>query len=484
MEGVARDRERHTETLVPVERAGFDGTTASMFDPTTRRVSTRALKSLIAETIDQEGPTRYISPKERPPPLKSKGKRILEELKARRSGEAVSETFGRYVLLGSVGKGGMAEVRLAAEHVDGSVRLCVVKRIAEDAENRESLSHGLREEARVSWRLEHPNVVKVLSSGEHEGAPYLVFELIDGVSLRELTEIVKPLRVPLLGVLEVGRACASALAHAHAAVSDDGQPLNVVHRDATPQNVLVARGGIVKLVDFGIARFEGRDHHTQHGHVKGKLGYMSPEQCRAGPVDGKTDVFSLGLVLTELIAGERVLPPTFIIMSESESLIRARLARAQYLVPPALAELLVRMTALEAKDRPSAEEVEREIGAIAAGIEDGETLAEFVEQNVFAKLEPFEDAVAIDPPTPTPTAVQDPITWDPTDTGYARTLMLLRPASGPKDDAKTRPVSRSMWAPPPIDDDLEPPPSGRGMFFFVLAAAILAFFTLVFVLVR
>jgi serine/threonine-protein kinase len=472
---VARDRERHTETLIPVERAGFGDTTASMFDPTTRRISTRALKSLLAQTSD------------RPPPLEKKGRRVLEELKARRSGEAISETFGRYLLLGSVGKGGMAEVRLAAEHVGGGVRLCVVKRIAADDENSEQLARGLREEARVSRRLAHPHVVQLLDAGERNGSPYLVFELIDGVSLRELTEIVKPLRMPLRGVLEVGRACASALAHAHAAVGEDGRPLHVVHRDATPQNILVARDGTVKLVDFGIARFEGREQNTRHGHVKGKLGYMAPEQCRTGPVDGRADVFTLGLVLTELIAGERVLPPTLIVMSESESIIRTRLARAQVPLPPVLAELLVHMTALDAKDRPTASEVEMQLAGICAAITEGETLAEFVQARVFAELEPFEDAVAIDPPpvvTP-PVSSEDP-TWDPTEPSYARTLQLMRPISGPRDDADTRMVSPPAPLPAPQAPPLEDPADGRGraMFFFVLAAAIVAFLALVFVLTR
>jgi serine/threonine protein kinase len=471
---VGRDRDRHTETLVPVARAGFGDETDSLFDPTTRRVSTRALKELLAETVDGDSPTQAVPLEHRPPPLKKRAQRMLEELRARRAGDTVSETFGRYLLLGSVGKGGMAEVRLAAEYRGGSFRLCVVKRVAPHHADPEHMARGLREEARICRRLSHPHIVKLLDDGDVAGAPYLVFELIDGVSLRELMELVKPLRVPLLGVLEIGKAAAGALAHAHGATGDDGSPLEVVHRDVTPQNVLVGRDGAVKLVDFGIARFAGREHETRAGHVKGKLGYMAPEQCKSGPVDGKADVFALSLVLTELISGERVLPPQLIVMAESEALIRKRLAAAQYPVPPALADLLVRMAALSAPDRPPASEVSERLELLAAGCE-GETLKEFLDRLVFRHLEPFEDAIALDP---VPIDSEDP-TWEPT---YARTVRSIRPVSEPKDSSATKLVSVRTEPAPDLHAIEEP--QGRALFFFVLAAAVAAFLTLVFVLTR
>jgi serine/threonine-protein kinase len=397
----------------------------------------------------------------------------MKELQERRSGETVSEPFGPYLLLGTVGKGGMAEVRLAAEYVGGAIRLCVVKRTIPHREDAERMANGLREEARISQRLVHPNIVKLLGHGEIEGTPYLAFELIDGVSLRELMEVVKPLRVPLAGVLEIGRAAAGALAHAHALMGEDGAPLNVVHRDATPQNLLVSREGVVKLVDFGIARFAGREHETRAGHVKGKLGYMAPEQCKSGfPVDGKADVFTLSLLLTELIAGHRVLPPTMIVMAESESLIRSRLAEAQFPVPPELADLLVHMAALEAGDRPAMAEVVERLDRIPV---EGESLHEFVTRHVFINLEPFDEGVAIDPMK---LAAEDP-TWEP---GYAKTVRLMRPTSG-KDLAATKMVS-VRTEPAPDLAELEEPQQGRVLFFFVLAAAVAAFCTLVFVLTR
>ncbi len=476
--------ERRTETLIPVARAGFHDETDSIFDPTTKRVSTRALVELIAATVDPDSPT-HVPAGPRPPPLRSRADRVLAELQAMRSGPSVAEPFGRYTLLGSVGKGGMAEVRLAAEPFAGAIRLCVVKRTISTGPKVEHRRALLREEARVCRRLAHPNVVELLDAGEIDGAPYLVFELIDGVSLRELMEIVRPGRIPLSGVLEIGRSCASALAHAHRAAGDDGRPLAVVHRDVTPQNILVARDGRVKLVDFGIARFEGRAHETRAGHVKGKLGYMAPEQCRPGPVDGKADVFTLGLVLTELIAGERVLPPVMMVLSETEALIRSRAALAQEPVPTGFIDLLVRMVELAPDRRPTAGEVEAEIAELGGSGGAGETLAAFVAREVFARLEPFDRSIAIDPPAAPPP--EDPTLepTDPSDSSYARTVRQLRSLSGPPDDAATRrlPALPALERPAPAAPAPASEP-GRAVFFFVLFAALMGFIALVFVLTR
>jgi serine/threonine-protein kinase len=479
------------------DTAGFRDRTDSLFDPTTRRVSTKALKDLIRDSVDADGATRSVPLPRRPQP----SPKILDEINARRSTDAIAEAFGPYLLLGSVGKGGMAEVRLAARTgAGGEVSLCVVKRIAPGREDEPQLAASLLEEARICARLEHPNIVRLEGTGDLGGSPYLAFELIDGVSLRELAEILAPATLPLPAVLEVARGATAAIAHAHEATSAEGRPLEVVHRDVTPQNILVSRDGAVKLVDFGIARFEGREHLTKVGHVKGKLGYMSPEQCRNGPLDGKSDVFSLGLVIAELVAGQRILPPAMIVLAESESLIRSKCDRASYSVPRELVDLIVRMVALERDARPSAREVLEVLRSIEGG--DGLSLEEVMRHRVFSRLEPLDRFLMLDPVEITSGQIEliDAATADPTEPGYARTVRCLRPASGPGDDAETRRVPTIAPLPPPSrpepiessSPDRSDPAHrlanasdrGRTAFWFVAGAAALALVVFAYLLAR
>lgn len=364
--------------------------TEPLFDPTTRRVPRLTLAGLAASSVrpeaaaddDEVGPTRLVRPLAGGP-----GRRLAD--RRLRSIDGPTETFGRYTLLGAIGRGGMAEVRLAAEtRPDGSVRLCVLKRAPAGAAP--ELTEALREEGRICRMLRHPNIVELYEAGVAAGSPYLTFELIDGVSLRELLDLLAPERLPLAAVLELGVQAASALAYAHAATDDRGAPLAVVHRDVTPQNVLVDRSGRVKVVDFGIARFSGRGLATRHGMVKGKLGYLAPEQLRGRVLDGRTDVFTLGLVLVELIAGRPVLPRVLMLVEALEPAVRACLAEAPHPVPPLVSEYLVRMTQLDVEARGTAAEAARELERIRALTEPRGTLAAFVAREIFPRLLPLE----------------------------------------------------------------------------------------------
>ncbi len=205
-----------------------------------------------------------------------------------------------------LGAGGMAEVFVAeAVGLLGSRRLAAVKRVRRDlVENAEHCSMFL-EEARLAAQLHHPNIVEVLSFGTGgKGShvrPYIAMELIDGlplaVLLRHSAAAARPL--PLAAVSQIGSAVASALHHAHTLRGEDGEPLEVVHRDVSPHNVLISRTGEVKLIDFGIARAATRATHTKTGHMRGKLAYAAPEQVAGTGVDARTDVFALGVMLYE-----------------------------------------------------------------------------------------------------------------------------------------------------------------------------------------
>jgi serine/threonine protein kinase len=211
--------------------------------------------------------------------------------------------FGPYELEEKLGEGGMAEVFRARQRgPDGFVRTVCVKRLLPAIEADPSLAQAFGDEARILAALHHPAIVTVLDFGRHDGRSFLAMELVEGTDLRRVLRRTGPLPPEL--AIYVGHELASALAHAHAAVVD-GIAQRVVHRDVTPSNVLVSVDGSVKLADFGIAKATTRAQVTQHGIVKGKVPYMSPEQAIGEELDHRSDLFALGVVLFECIAGRR-----------------------------------------------------------------------------------------------------------------------------------------------------------------------------------
>jgi serine/threonine-protein kinase len=217
--------------------------------------------------------------------------------------------IGRYEVLGQLAAGGMAEILLA--RLSGPAdfqRAVVIKRILRSYAANESFVRMFLDEARIVASLRHPNVVHVQELGEHEGDPFLVMEYVAGENLSSLLKrsvASGEALDPRLAAHVVADACAGLHA-AHELASDDGRPQNLVHRDVSPQNVLVGYDGHVKLVDFGVALVEQRSTRTEPGEVKGKFDYMSPEQMLGQPLDRRSDVFSLGIVLYELSTGRRL----------------------------------------------------------------------------------------------------------------------------------------------------------------------------------
>ncbi|CAN0534162.1 unnamed protein product, partial [Laminaria digitata] len=161
---------------------------------------------------------------------------------------------------------------------------------------------GFIDEARVLAHLNHENVVHLLDHGEFEGLPYHVLEYVDGPNLQHVLRSVGPL--PPHIALYVARAVAHALSHVHSADDEQGKSLQVVHRDISPDNIVIDVHGALKLVDFGIARARGRLVQTAVGIAKGKLSFMSPEQLRSETVGSASDIFSLGCTLHALLTGQ------------------------------------------------------------------------------------------------------------------------------------------------------------------------------------
>ncbi len=217
--------------------------------------------------------------------------------------------FGKYFLLERINVGGMAEVfRAKAFGVEGFERLVAVKRILPNiAEDKEFIRMFI-EEAKLSVQLNHANIAQIFDLGVVEGAYYIALEHVHGRDLRGIFD-----RCRTAGeAMPVAQACfmvmkvCEGLDYAHNKRDQSGREISLVHRDVSPQNVLVSFEGEVKLIDFGIAKAAGKGSKTQAGILKGKFGYMSPEQVRGLPVDRRSDVFSCGIVLYELLTGERL----------------------------------------------------------------------------------------------------------------------------------------------------------------------------------
>ena len=213
---------------------------------------------------------------------------------------------GKYELLRPLGQGGMAEVWEAVLHGDAGFRRRVaVKRMAAERVGDERLQRMFVDEARLASRLHHANLVAVIDFGVVDGIAFQVLERVDGFDVARLANwgltAKSPMPVPI--ALGIAAQVAHALHAAHTAVGDDGAPLNIVHRDVSPQNVLVSRGGDVKLADFGIALWEQRTEKTLGATARGKPTYMAPEQAMRGAIDGRADVFSLGCTLHALLTG-------------------------------------------------------------------------------------------------------------------------------------------------------------------------------------
>jgi eukaryotic-like serine/threonine-protein kinase len=220
-----------------------------------------------------------------------------------RSGDAL----GSYQLLVPIGAGGMGRVWVARElNAPGRARLVAVKTALAEEGASESFYKVLFDEARIASLLTHPNVCTIHGAERDRGVVYLTMDYSDGGSLRELLDAMPEHRLEIpMAVRIVARVC-SGLHAAHELLGEDGEPLHVVHRDVSPQNVLISTTGQVRLTDFGVARARGQIHApTQTGEVKGKLSYMAPEQVTTRDIDRRADIFALGCVLYEATVGER-----------------------------------------------------------------------------------------------------------------------------------------------------------------------------------
>jgi eukaryotic-like serine/threonine-protein kinase len=273
------------------------------------------------------------------------------------AGPGRATKFGRYTLLKPLARGGMGEVYLATSGgIEGAERPCVVKLIRREHAADRSFLARFFDEARVQAQLQHPGVAQVLEAAtDHSGMPYVVLEHVEGRNLGEVRQRAAQLGVAVswADAVAVAVSLADALAHVHERVDAKGTPLQIVHRDLSPQNVMVAYGGDVKLIDFGTARGENRRCQTVAGVVFAKPGYVAPEVANNIPGGPQADIYGLGIILWELIMGRK-----FLVGDPEEHLSEVAKGRRSPApvsltnnVPLDLDTIIARMTAPDVRDR-------------------------------------------------------------------------------------------------------------------------------------
>ena len=226
--------------------------------------------------------------------------------------EELPRQLGKYTLLRALASGGMAKVYLAIQRaVAGFEKLVVIKRILPDLARDPAFVDMLLSEARTAATLNHPNIVQTFDVGEAEGTYYIAMEHINGEDIRSVVRAMKRANVtefPLEHTLSIILGCCAGLAYAHEKKDLEGNPIHIVHRDISPQNILITFTGDVKIVDFGIAKTVDAaiGERTQAGQLKGKVPYMSPEQASGKEVDHRSDIFAVGIMLFELTTGRRL----------------------------------------------------------------------------------------------------------------------------------------------------------------------------------
>src|SRR6185312_7444573 len=226
------------------------------------------------------------------------------------AGSLLGKRLGKYEILALLALGGTAEIYLARiAGAAGFEKYVVVKCLHDHLADDTEFVKMFLDEARLGAMFDHSNVVQTFELGEHENRYYMVMEFLAGLSLamvvRRAGERLQGGIMPVPLSLNIAAQSCAGLHYAHER-SANGKPLNLVHRDISPQNLVISFEGIVKVVDFGIARAELRDTKTKAGTIKGKFAYMSPEQCVAANVDRRTDVFALGVIVWEMLVGKRL----------------------------------------------------------------------------------------------------------------------------------------------------------------------------------
>lgn len=323
------------------------------------------------------------------------------------------EEFGNYYLLEKVAVGGMAELFKARQRgVHDFEKIVAIKRILPHLSDNDEFVRMFIDEAKLAAQLTHPNIAQIFDLGKAMGFYYIAMEFVDGRDLRSLLRKVRDYRLPVPEPIAaaITMKVASALDYAHRKRGINDKDLKLVHRDISPQNILISYEGAVKLVDFGIAKAATKSTQTMAGALKGKLLYMSPEQALGQALDGRSDIFSLGLVLFELLTGERC----FQADSELGVLEKVRMGKVQDLrtvnpsVSPEMATIVAKALQKDADQRYlSARFLERDLRSLLARTQSEPTehdVAEYVNTVLKGTRTALEELLDHRYPRPEPVA--------------------------------------------------------------------------------
>lgn len=261
------------------------------------------------------------------------------------------DIFGKYEIIRRLSTGGMGEILLARQKgVAGSERTVIIKMILAHLAGDSEFVDRFTDESRIAASLSHGNIVQVFESGCWEGRFYMVMEHVDGLDLKEILRKAGPTAridswIPFF--VHVLSETAKALTYAYNKKDDCGHPLMVVHRDVSPSNILISREGLVKLTDFGVAKATRRTSVTMPGRLHGKVNYMAPEQVRGLECDHRSDVFSLGVVGYEMLAGHRPFDgdSDVAVLEKIRSMTLTPLNEAALDVPPELSAIVMKAMA-------------------------------------------------------------------------------------------------------------------------------------------
>ena len=269
--------------------------------------------------------------------------------------ETLPQTYGKYVLLRRIAMGGMAEIfRAKSLGAEGFEKIIVIKRILPHYTEDQNFVRMFIDEARIASKLQHSNIVQIYDFDQEDDRYYIAMEYVEGCDLKDVyTRGVKagqPLSPPQ--VVWIMMEASKGLHYAHVK-EYDGEPLNIVHRDVSPHNLMVSFSGEIKLMDFGIAKATQRSTKTIAGTVKGKCAYMSPEQARGKPLDGRSDLFALGIMAWEMLTQKRL----FLAESDFETLsnvLKQEVPRPSSInpdVPKALDDIVLKALAKDREQR-------------------------------------------------------------------------------------------------------------------------------------
>jgi len=280
----------------------------------------------------------------------------------------MADTFGKYELIRKIASGGMAEVFLARQSGDigGFSKTVAIKRIFAHLADEPDAKNRVFDEARIAANFNHPNIVQIYELGEEGDHLYIAMEYVHGRDLKRIIEagLENENLLSINMAVSIVAEAAAGLGYAHRQTDEDGKAMNVIHRDVSPQNVLVSAEGHVKLCDFGIAKAEDRLGHTKEGQFKGKVAYMSPEQFDTTLIDQRTDIYSLGVVLYEATTGQKLY------QGETDMEVIALLARGEFSAPSEvssgyptdLEKIVLRAIARDPEERySSAEELQGDL---------------------------------------------------------------------------------------------------------------------------